>query len=223
MSDIISLKNVVFMTHDNWRAVNGISCGIRENERVTVSGGSDSGKDMLMRLIAGMDKPSSGCVFVLGQAVHEMDNDKAAAFRNRHIGIIQRESGFIEAMSVAENISLPLMVQGIKRDRRMKEADNLLKTLEIQHLAQARPALLSAYETRTACIARALITKPRILLLNEVTSRLSERDSDKIIETMNVAARYGDFTTLWFSDSDNKFDTNRTIQLDNGKIREDIK
>ena len=223
MNDIISLKNVVFMTQDNWRAVNGISCCIRENERVTISGGSDSGKDILMRLIAGMDKPGSGCVFVLGQAVHEMGSDKAAAFRNRHIGIIQRESGFIETMSIAENISLPLMVQRIKRDRRMKEADNLLKMLGIQHLAQARPALLSVYETRTACIARALITKPRILLLNEVTSRLSERDSDKIIETMNVAARYGDFTMLWFSDSSNKFDTNRTIQLDNGKIREDIK
>ena len=223
MSDIISLKNVVFMTHDDWRAVNGISCCIRENERVTVCGGSNSGKDTLMRLIAGMDMPNSGSVFVLGQAVHELGNDKAAVFTNRHIGIMQRESGFIEAMSVAENISLPLMVQGIKRDRRMKEADNLLKMLGIQHVAQARPALLSTYETRTACIARALITKPRLLLLNEVTSRLSERDSDKIIETMNVAASYGDFTTLWFSDSDNKFDTNRTIQLDNGKIREDIK
>ncbi len=222
MSDMISLKDVVFMTQGNWRAVNGISCGIREHERVTVSGGPDSGKDVLMRLIAGMDKPSSGCVFVLGEAVHEMGRDKAAAFRNRHIGIVQRKSGFTETMSVAENISLPLMFQGVKQDRRMKEAHSLLKMLGIQHVAQARPALLSAYETRTACIARALITKPRILLLNEVTSRLSERDSDRIIETMGVAARNGDFTMLWFSDSDNKFDTNRTIQLDNGKIREDI-
>ncbi len=223
MNEIIRLENVVWMTQD-WRAVNGISCRIQENERVAFCGGSGSGKDALIRLIAGMDKPSSGSVWVLNQAVHEMSSAKAAAFRNRYIGVIQRDAGFMEGMSVAENILLPLVIRGARRSQQRKAADDLLKMLGICHVAQALPAQLSAYEARAACIARALITKPKILLLNEITSRLSERDAEKITGTIRVVAEYGDFTMLWFSDSaDNTHDSHRTIYLENGKIREDMK
>lgn len=224
MNDTIRLEHVVLMTQNNRRALSDVSCRIKEKERVAVCGGSDSGKVELMRLIAGMDKPSSGSVLVLDQAVHKMNTGKAAVFRNRNIGTVQREPGFMERLNVAENVSLPLAVRGASRDQRKKEADELLKMLGIAHVAQAYPAQLSAYETKAACIARALITKPRILLLSEAASRLSERDSDKIIETIGVVAEYGDFTMLWFGESrDNRVNTDRTIQLENGKIREDIK
>lgn len=224
MSEIIRLENVVWMTQDNWREVNGISCRIQENDRVTFCGGSGSGKDALMRLIAGMEKPSSGSVFVLNQAVHAMSGNESGDFRNRYIGIVQPQSGFMEKISVSENISLPLIVRGINRNQSHKAAVDLMKLLGIHRVAYAYPAQLSNYETRAAGIARALITKPRILLLNDVLSCLLERDADKIIETISVIVGYGDFTMIWFSDSvNNRFNPNRTIQLHNGKIREEIK
>ena len=224
MSEIIRLENVVYMVRENWRAVNGISCRIRENERVMFCGGSNSGKDALMRLIAGMERPNAGSVSVLNQAVHEMSGTRAAAFRNRYIGVVQREAGFMERLSVVENISLPLVIRGVNQSPRKKEAVDLLKMLGIYHVAQALPTQLSAYEARAASIARALITKPKILLLNEITLRLSEKDAEKINETIRVIAGFGDHTILWFSDSVNKtLGTNRTIYLENGKIREDIK
>jgi putative ABC transport system ATP-binding protein len=224
MNEIIRLENVVYMTQGNWRAVNDISFSIQENERVLVCGGSGSGKDALMRLIAGMDKPSSGSVWVLNKAVHEMNCAKAAVFRNKNIGVLQREAGFMEKLSVAENISLPLVIRGARRDQRNKETDKMLGLLEIRHVAQANPAQLSAYEARVACLARALITKPKILLLNEFASCLSVRDSEKMTETINAIAHNSDFAMLCFNDSvNNTLNTNRTIQMENGKIREDRK
>ena len=103
MKDIIRLKNVVLVTQDNWSAVNGLSCRIGENERVMFCGNADSGK-ALMRLIAGMDKPSTGSVFVLNQAVHAMSCSEAADFRNKYIGVALEEPGLTDKLSVAKNV-----------------------------------------------------------------------------------------------------------------------
>ena len=222
MSEIIKLDNVIRTTSNNWSMINGISLCIRENERVMISGRSDSGKDTLMRLIAGMDKPSSGSVVVLNEAVHAMNSEAAAGFRNRNIGVVQPEPGFMERLNIAENISLPLIVRGIRRDQRKKAAEEMLRMLEIWHVAPAYPAHLSIYEARVASLARALITKPLILMLNEVTFRLSEREAKKIIGTINAISQNGDYTIIYFGDDiNNRLHTNRTILIENGMVRED--
>ncbi len=224
MSEVIRLENVVCMTPDNWRAVNGISLCIGEQEHVMLCADSGISSDALMRIIAGVEKPSSGEVFVLSQAVHAMSSGEAAVFRNRHIGAVLEEPGFIDKLSIAENISLPLIIRGINRHRSREAAEDLLNTLGIRHVANALPAQLSVYETRAAGIARALITKPKILLLNEVTARLSVRDSEKITETLSVIGEYGGCTALWIGNIANEaIHANRTIRLENGKIREDRK
>ena len=224
MSEIIKLDNVIRMTRNNWLAVNGISFCIKEKERVLVCGGSGSGKGALMRLIAGMDKPSSGSVFVLNQAVHAMNSEAAAGFRNQNIGIVQPETGFMERLNTAENISMPLIVRGIRREQRKKAVEALMKLLGIWLVAPAYPAQLSTYEARVACLARALIAKPRILMMYEVISCLSEKDAEKIAGTISTLCQYGDYTMLCFSDNANdRLHTNRTIQLENRKIQEGIK
>ncbi len=221
MSELIKLENVV-RVRNNLRAVNDVSLCVQERERVMVCGGFGSGKGELMRLIAGMDRPSSGTVFVLNQAVHAMSRDEAADFRNRHIGIVQPEPGFMEGLTIAENISLPLIVRGVRRGHWGKAVEDLMETLKIRHVAHTYPAQLSAYETRLACIARALITKPRILMLNEITALLSEREAKKIIETINAIAQSDDYTMLCFAGNiSNSLHMSRTIQLKDGKIFED--
>ncbi len=222
MSEIIKLENVIRVTRNNLRAVNGVSLCVQERERVMICGGFGSGKGELMRLIAGMDQPSAGSVFVLNKAVHAMSRDEAASFRNRHIGIVQAEPGFMEGLDIAENISLPLITRGVKRDRRGKAVEDLMELLKIRHVAHAYPAQLSTYEARLACIARALITKPRILMLNEITALLSKREAEKIIETISAIPQADDCTMLCFADDiNNTLQMSKTIQLKNGKISED--
>ena len=113
MSEIIRLENVIKMLAGNRRAINGVSLTIQAKERVAIHGASGSGKTTLARLIAGMERPSSGRVFVLDKAVHDMDADTAAVFRSRHIGLIARHPAFMENLTVLENVALPLMIRGI--------------------------------------------------------------------------------------------------------------
>ena len=222
MSEMIKLENVILMTRNKLRAVNSVSLCVQERERVMICGGFESGKNELMRLIAGMDQPSAGSVFVLNQSVHAMGRDEAASFRNRYIGIVQPEPGFMEKLSVAENITLPLTVRGVRRDHRGKAVESLMEMLNIRHLAHALPAQLSICEARLACIARALITKPRILMFNEITAFLSEKEAQKIIETINGIPPLDEYTMLCFAnDINNMLQMSRTIQLKNGKISED--
>ena len=222
MSEMIKLENVIRVTRNNLRAVNGVSLCVQERERVMVCGGFGSGKDEMMRLIAGMDRPNSGMVFVLNQAIHEMGRDEAASFRNRHIGIVQPEPGFMEGLSVAENISLPLTVRGVRRDRRGKAVDDLMEMFRIRHVAHAYPAQLSTYEARLACIARALITKPRILMFNEITALLPEREAKKVIEAISLILQSDEYTMLCFADDiSSTLNMSRAIRLKNGKIYED--
>lgn len=222
MSEVIKLENVIRVTRNNLRAVNGVSLCVQERERVMVCGGFCSGKGELMCLIAGMDRPSSGTVFVLNQAVHEMSRDEASSFRNRHIGIVQPEPGFMEGLNIAENISLPLIVRGVRRDLRGKAVEDLMEMLKIRHVAHAYPAQLSTYEARLACIARALITKPRILMFNEITALLSEREAKKVIEAISPILQSDEYTMLCFADDiSSALHMSRTIRLKNGKIYED--
>ena len=223
MSDIIRLENVVQMTQNNWRAVNCVSLQIREKERVMVCGGPDSGKYELMRLVAGMEKPSSGTISVLNQAVHAMSSDEAAVFRNQNIGVVLREPGFMDKLCVVENISLPLIIRGMKRHKSQKAAADLLKALDMRQVAQAYPAQLTGYEMRVAGIARALITQPRILMMAEVTSRLSERESEKMFSAICATSQYCDCTVLClFDKADHRLYTDRTVHMENGKIQEVI-
>lgn len=222
MNEIIRLENVVKMVHGNQRVGNGVSLRICEKERVAVCGNPGSGKSMLMRLIAGMEPPSDGKIFVLGKVVHEMEADKAAVFRNWNIGIVHREPRLMERLNIFENVSLPLAIQGIPLPKRKQMVKEQLKTLGISHIAHALPAQLSAYEACVASIARALITQPKILLLHEVISGLSERETEQIAGMINAISKYGDYTMLSFSVNAIKaLRTDRTILLEYGKIQED--
>ncbi|MDD5017052.1 MAG: ATP-binding cassette domain-containing protein [Eubacteriales bacterium] len=222
MSEIIRLVNVVKMLDEGRRVINGMNLSIQEKERVAVCGAPGSGKGALMRLIGGMEPPSAGKVFVLGQAVHEMDADKAAVFRNRNIGIVHREPGLMERLNIFENVLLPLAIQGIPLSQRKQAVKEQLKTLGISHIAHAYPAQLSAYETRIVSIARALINQPKILLLYEVMAGLSERDTEQSTGVINAIFRYGNYTVLTFSvNTNNGLHMDKTILLNHGKIQED--
>jgi ABC-type lipoprotein export system ATPase subunit len=217
---IIRLENVVKVSDKGRRVINGMNLCVQENERVAICGPPGSGKNMLMRLIAGMDSPSGGNVFVLDQPVHQMNRDKASVFRNRNIGIIQQESGLMENMSILENVSLPLMLQRVPAAKRKQAAKEQLKSLGIAHIAHALPIQLTEYEWLIASTARALIAQPKILLMYEATAVLSEIEDKQYAGVINAILKYGGYTVLSFSER-NMFRMDRIIQIDHGKIQEE--
>jgi len=222
MNETMILKNIVKMYGTNRRAVNDVSLYVREKERVEVYGSPGSGKCTLMRMIAGMEKPSAGSVKVLGEDVHNMDEDEAAIFRNKNIGTVFSESGFMERLNVLENVALPLAVQRISHTKRNQMAREQLEELGMAHIAHAYQSQLSNYEAAMASLARALITKPKILLLYEIMADLSLKEKEEMMGVINAFAQYGSLTIMSFNAAKNTlFHANRRIQLKHGKILED--
>jgi len=223
MKEIIRLENVVKMYPWERRAVNDISLSVAGRQRVTVRGAPGSGKSVLMRLIAGMEKPSAGKIFVLDNAVHEMSADAAAAFRNRHIGVMQRDPGFIEQLSVTENVALPLTVRGVPVRIRNREARGLLKEIGLPGVVNALPAQLSVFEKMLAAAARMLIGRPQILLLDDIFAGLTERETVRLTDVINVFLGQGNYTMIFFcAEKSEKLYTDRTIRISGGKLQEDI-
>ena len=223
MGDIIRLENVVKTENSNRCILDGVSLTVAEGERVAICGAPGSGKDALMRLIAGLDRPNGGSVAVLDRAVHEMDEKTAALFRNKYIGIVRQENGFMDRLNVMENAALPLTVAGVPKAKRNSAALEQLKVLGIQNVAYARPSQLNPYEARLTAVARALTSQPRILLLYEATAGLSDRDAEKIAGMLHAICLYGDYTVVCFSAEQNvALCPDRTISIAHGRIQEDI-
>ena len=222
MNGIIRLENVIKMYPGGQRAINDVSFSIHERERVEFHGTSGSGKSTLMRLIAGMEAPSAGKIFVMDRAVHEMDSDTASVFRNRNIGTIQRESGFMERLTVIENVAIPLVLRGIPVFQRYREAKEQLKVLGLEYATHAYPSQLSAYEARVASVAQVLIARPGILLLDDIVASLSAKETGQLTDLINDIGKSGDFTVLYFcTESNQNLSADRCFKLDHGKIQED--
>ncbi len=223
MNEIIKLENVVKMCPGGQRAVNGVTLSVCKKERILICGAPGSGKTTLMRLIAGMEAPSGGRIYVCEKAVHKMDADTVSEFRNRNLGILQRSPEFMENMTVLENVAIPLTVRGVTIAEREKAANAQLKTLGLLYARNARPAQLSGFERQMASIARALIANPKILLMDDMTAGLSSKEKDQVIGIIHAIWQFGNYTIVWFTgDMRCTFHADRQCTLHQGKLQEDI-
>ncbi|MHB1313931.1 MAG: ABC transporter ATP-binding protein [Christensenellales bacterium] len=223
MKEILKLENVIKMYGGERRAVNDVSLCVFEGENIMISGAAGSGKSTLMRLIAGMEHPSAGEIFILNKAVHTMDSGTASVFRNHTFGVMLRSPAFMEHLPVLENVALPLAIRGMAAPQRAKKAMALLKELGLSYAAHTYPGQLSIYEAQLASLARAIISKPGILLLDEITANLSEKESGRMLGMIHALWQAGDYSIISFSTAkDSVLRPDRCFRLDHGTIREEI-
>lgn len=221
MREVIWLKNVIKL-YGQQRAINGVSLQVCENERVAIKGAPGSGKSTLLKLIAGMERPSAGEIFVMEKALHEMGSDALSVFRSRNMGVILEDPCLMPGLSLLENVALPLAVRGVSVLKREKAAFEMLKALGLSHAAHTMPDKVSVFEAQAASLARALIGKPKILLMDEAAARLSEKETEKFGGLLSTALESGDYTVLSFSaDEGGILYAERKVVLDHGTIKED--
>ena len=168
-------------------AVNDISFSVEQGEFVAIVGSSGSGKSTLLHLLGGVDRPTSGKVYIQGEDIYSLNSDKIAIFRRRQVGLIYQFYNLIPILNVKENITLPCELDGRTPDK--SELDELINTLGLKDRVSHLPNQLSGGQQQRVSIGRALINHPAILLADEPTGNLDSRSSDEIVELLKLSNR----------------------------------
>ena len=203
-------------------ALDHVSFSVEKGEFVTILGPSGSGKSTLLHLVGGVDRPTHGQVFIGGQSIYKMKNRDLTVFRRREIGQIYQFYNLIPVLDVKENISLPVLLDHKKVDQ--EELQKLLEIFGLEKRADHLPNELSGGQQQRVAIGRALISQPQLILADEPTGNLDQKNSLEIINLFKELNEVYKQTILLIT-HDEKIagNSSRTIRIEDGKIIEDIR
>lgn len=202
------------------KAVDNISFSVQKGEFVAIIGASGSGKSTLLHLIGGVDRPTSGKVFIDGKDSYTLNDDNLAIFRRRQIGLIYQFYNLIPVLNVAENITLPTRLDG--RDVDERRLNDLLKTLGLEKRKYNLPNQLSGGQQQRVSIGRAIMNEPALMLADEPTGNLDSKASEEIISLLRLSnKKYNQTVIVITHDEKIALEADRIITIDDGKIIKD--
>ena len=198
-------------------ALNHVSFSVEEGEFVTILGPSGSGKSTLLHLLGGVDKPTSGKVYIGGQSIYEMKERELTAFRRREIGQIYQFYNLIPVLNVEENICLPMLLDHRQAER--KDLDELLELLGLTERVNHLPSELSGGQQQRVAIG---ISKPKLILADEPTGNLDQKNSREIIKLFReLNEKYGQTILLITHDEKIAEHAERILVIEDGRIVKD--
>lgn len=201
-------------------AINDVSFSVEQGEFVVIIGASGSGKSTLLHLMGGVDKPTSGKVFINGTDIYSLSNDNLAIFRRRQVGLIYQFYNLIPILNVKENITLPCDLDGKKVES--KRLDDLIQTLGLENRVYHLPNELSGGQQQRVSIGRALINNPALVLADEPTGNLDSKASKDIIDLLKLSnKKYNQTLVLITHDNKIAEEADRVITIQDGKIISD--
>jgi putative ABC transport system ATP-binding protein len=221
---MIDLRNVVksFETGaGGLQVLGGITLQVREGEFVGVVGPSGSGKSTLLSMISGIDRPTSGEVFVGGQAVHATSEDDLAQWRGRNVGVVFQFYQLLPTLTVVENVLLPMdFCNAYPRRERAERAMSLLDQVGIAEQATRLPAELSGGQQQRAAIARAIANDPPIVVADEPTGNLDTRAANQVLALFEQLAGVGKTLIIVTHDRTLSRRAGRVLHLLDGQIHD---
>lgn len=201
-------------------AVDNVSFTVNKGEFVAIVGASGSGKSTLLHLIGGVDRPTSGKVYIDGKDIYSLNNDNLAIFRRRQIGLIYQFYNLIPILNVEENITLPCDLDGTTVNK--QRLQDLLKTLGLENRKTHLPNQLSGGQQQRVSIGRAMINNPSIMLADEPTGNLDSKASEEIISLLKLSNKKFNQTVIIIThDLEIAKEAERVITIEDGIIIKD--
>ena len=201
-------------------ALDGVSLTIEKGEFTAIIGSSGSGKSTLLHIIAGVDVPTSGKVYLNGQDVYAQNNEKLAIFRRRQVGLIYQFHNLIPTLNVVENMTLPILMD--KRKVNKERLKDLLNLLGLEERKNHLPNQLSGGQQQRVAIGRALMNAPQVMLADEPTGSLDSRNGHEIIKLLKESnKKYGQTLLLVTHDENIALQADRILGISDGKVVRD--
>ncbi len=204
------------------KAVDNISFTVEKGEFVAIIGASGSGKSTLLHLLGGVDRPTSGKVYIEGKDIYLLNDDNLAIFRRRQVGLIYQFYNLIPVLNVTENITLPCNLDGKQINK--KRLAELLQTLGLEKRRNNLPNQLSGGQQQRVSIGRAMMNEPAIMLADEPTGNLDSKASEEIVSLLKLSnKKYNQTVIIITHDEKIALEADRIITIDDGKIIKDEK
>ena len=221
--DILEIKNLckTYGTGENQvKSLDNVSFSVPKGQFLAIIGASGSGKSTLIHILGGVDKPTSGKVYLNGQDVYAQNEEQLAIFRRRQVGLIYQFYNLIPVLNVTENITLPLLMDSRKVDN--QRLDELLTTLSLKGRENHLPNQLSGGQQQRVSIGRALINAPSVVLADEPTGNLDSKNSHEIMELLKLSNKKYNQTLIVITHDENiALQADRIITLADGRIAGD--
>lgn len=202
------------------KALDNVSFSVESGEFVAIIGPSGSGKSTLLHILGGVDTPTSGNVIINNQDISQLDETALAIFRRRQIGLIYQFYNLIPILTVEENLTLPLLLDGRKPDKR--QIDDLVKKLGLESRLNHLPNQLSGGQQQRVSIGRALVNNPALMLADEPTGNLDSENSKEIVSLLrHFNKQYNQTVIIITHDEKIALSADRIISIEDGKITRD--
>lgn len=221
--DILKVEHLckTYGTGENQvKALDDISFSVRKGEFLAIIGPSGSGKSTLLHILGGVDWPTSGKVYMDGTDVYAQNEEQLAIFRRRQVGLVYQFYNLIPVLNVAENITLPVLLDGQKVNR--QRLNELIETLGLTGREKHLPNQLSGGQQQRVSIGRALMNAPAVVLADEPTGNLDSQNSQEIVRLLKESNRkYGQTLIMITHDENIALQADRILSIQDGKIQRD--
>lgn len=220
MIDLRDISKMYLVGDEEVRALDHASMHIKKGEFVSIIGPSGSGKSTLMNIIGCLDIADAGIYLLDNIPIEDYTENELAQIRNRKIGFVFQSFNLIPKLTAEENIELPLIYQGVKREERKVRVKEAIEKVKLEKRAKHLPTELSGGQQQRVAIARAIVTKPSLILADEPTGNLDSRTGEEIMDIFRELHRQGNTIVLITHDDEVAKQASRSIHIRDGKVSE---